>query len=71
MIKKKKPLQGAFPLNVSKQKSKYVEHGYLKDIRTKGEADKLRRNFQKDGYEVKLNSYIVAHQKWWRISFKK
>ena len=70
-MKKRKPLQGAFPLNVSKQKSKYVEHGYLKDIRTKDEADKLRRNFQKDGYEVKMNSYIIAHQKWWRISFKR
>ena len=68
---KKRKEQGAFELGVPKQKRKYVERGYLKDIRTKDEADKLRRNFQKDGYEVKMNSYIIAHQKWWRISFKK
>jgi hypothetical protein len=68
---KKKKAQGAFDLGVPKQKLKYTEHGFLKDIRTKDLADKLRRGYEKDGYEVKMNSYVIAHQKWWRISFKR
>lgn len=71
MKKKKNPSQGAFELGVPKQKLKYTEHGYMKDIRTKELADKMKRDFQKDGYEVKLQSYVIAHQKWWRISFKR
>jgi predicted esterase len=67
----KKKIQGAFELNIPKQKRKYVEHGYMKDIETKALADRLRNNFRKDGYEVKMNSYVVAHQKWWRLSFKR
>jgi len=71
MIKKKKPSQGAFDLGVTKQRPKYIEKGYVRSIRTKELADKMKRDFEKDGYEVKLGSYVVAHQKWWRFTFKR
>jgi hypothetical protein len=68
---KKRKEQSSFDLGVPKQKRRYVERGFMKDIETKALADRLRRDFQKDGYEVKINSYVTARQKWWRLSFKR
>lgn len=68
---KKKPLQGSFELGVPKQRLKYKEIGYVRSIKTKELADKMKRDFEKDGYEVTLGSYKVANQKWWRFTFKR
>ena len=63
--------QSSMELGVPKQKPKYKDSGFIKDIRTREDADRLKGSFQRMGYHVKLQSYVVAHQRWWRISFKR
>jgi hypothetical protein len=65
--KKAHPTQSSMDLGKVR---KLRSAGFLKDIRTEKDAIEMKREYERLGYHVDKRTYVVAGQRWWRLTLK-